>query len=159
MNTNSFEGDCPIPAGLLRRLSALVYDLCLLAGIIFFAGLPLPYFSNNFADATQLKLLTQLYLLGVSFLFFGWFWTHGGQTLGMRAWKLKLVTKENFQVSWKTAFYRFCAGILTLLSGGLGYVWMLVDKDHCTWHDRLSSTRLIRIASVQTNQKHQQRSG
>jgi len=102
MKKNSFG-----PPGLRRRLGALVYDLCLLVGVIFLAGLPLPYLANKIVDAPLLKLLTQLYLLGVTFVFFGWFWTHGGQTLGMRAWKLQLVTKDNSQVSWKTAFYRF----------------------------------------------------
>ncbi|MFC1665823.1 RDD family protein [Pseudomonadota bacterium] len=145
MVKNSFENPSSAPAGLARRLGALFYDLCLLTGIIFFAGLPLPYLSNTPIDATLLKSLTQVYLLGVIFLFFAWFWTHGGQTLGMRAWKIKLITKNNTQVSWKIAFYRFCTGILTLCSGGLGYIWMLVDKEGCTWQDRLSSTRFIRL--------------
>lgn len=133
------------PPGLLRRLGALFYDLCLLAGVVFVSGLPLPLLPNYMSGTDSFKFLTQVYLLGVIFLFFGWFWTHGGQTLGMRVWKLKLVAVKNPRVSWRSAIYRFFAGILVLVSGGLGYFWMLVDRDGCTWQDRLSSTRLIRI--------------
>ena len=135
------------PAGLPRRLGALVYDLCLAISVILVAVLPLPYLTNTLIDTMFLKLLTQIYLLCVSFLFFGWFWTHGGQTLGMRAWKLKLLTKNHGAVSWKIAFYRFCAGILILLSGGLGYIWMVVDREGRTLQDRISSTKVVRLLS------------
>jgi uncharacterized RDD family membrane protein YckC len=38
---------------------------------------------------------------------------------------------------------RFLAAIVSWLPFGLGFWWQLWDRDGLTWHDRLSSTRLV----------------
>lgn len=81
-----------------------------------------------------------IYLVGVSFLFFGWFWTHGGQTLGMRAWKIKILTPDGRAISWLQAAQRFFAALLSWLFFGLGFWWILFDKQKRSWHDRLSNS-------------------
>jgi uncharacterized RDD family membrane protein YckC len=85
----------------------------------------------------------QLYLLLIAFAFFGWFWVHGGQTLGMRAWRLRLVSADGGPVSWKQAAIRFAAALLSWSCLGLGFFWALIDREKRAWHDRLSGTRLI----------------
>ncbi|MGB5613384.1 MAG: RDD family protein, partial [Sedimenticolaceae bacterium] len=75
--------------------------------------------------------------------FFSWFWTHGGQTLGMRAWRLKLLDSEGDPVTLKLSLIRLGAALLSALPLGLGYLWVLIDRDGLAWHDRLSRTRLV----------------
>ena len=79
------------------------------------------------------------------FGFFGWFWTHGGQTLGMRAWKIRVVTYSGQPLDWQQAFFRYMAAIISWLFLGAGFFAALLDAERLTWHDRFSRTRLIRV--------------
>ena len=105
----------PSPPGLLRRLGALFYEMVLLAGILFFATAVLLPFHGGKAFQSN-NLAYNAYLLGVIFLFFGWFWTRGGQTLGMRAWKIRLCSEDGGSVSWKQAGLRFFAALFSFTS-------------------------------------------
>lgn len=128
--------------GFLRRLAAILYDLLLLIAVLFVAtALLLPL--NKGEAFTAQQFFYPLYLLIISFLFYAWFWTHGGQTLGLRAWKIKVLTFDLKPVSWKQAFFRFVAAILSWGLFGLGFFWILIDKNHRSWHDNLSKTALF----------------
>ena len=82
------------------------------------------------------------YLGMVAFLYFAWFWTHGGQTLGMRAWRIRLAGRGGEPVTWSLALLRFLGAAVSLACAGAGYLWVLVDRERMTWHDRLSATVL-----------------
>lgn len=137
----------PIAPGFLRRLAAMLYDSLLLAALWFVVtALLLAMSGGRLADPDRpLWLLHALRigLLLVTFLFFAGFWTHGGQTLGMRAWRLRLVNSSGGPVSWKQALWRFAAAIPSIGALGLGLLWMWIDPERCAAHDRLSGTRLI----------------
>ena len=90
--------------------------------------------------------LYQLFLFEIILLiFFTGFWLRGGQTLGMRAWKLKLVRTDGHPLRWTDALKRHFAAILSWLVLGLGFLWIFVDSEGLAWHYRLSNTRLILI--------------
>jgi uncharacterized RDD family membrane protein YckC len=134
-----------MPASLPRRLAAMLYDGLLLCAVLMLAAMP-PVILAGGAVALQHSAwhaLFSFYLLAVFFLFFGWFWTHGGQTLGMRAWRLRLTDAAGQPVSWRGALLRFVAAWLSALPLGLGWLWMLWDHERLCWHDRLSGTRLL----------------
>lgn len=132
--------------GLGRRLMAMLYDSLLLFSVWFIASIPVIILATKagWQNLPGFRLFLQLYLLLVAFLFFAWFWTHGGQTLGMRAWKLRLVTSENQAPGWRLCLLRYVTSIISWACLGLGFLWVLFDKDKLAWHDRLSGTRLIR---------------
>jgi uncharacterized RDD family membrane protein YckC len=134
----SIPGANPAP-GLFRRLAAIVYDSLLLGAVLFAAtAAMLPLNSGHAFRANQ--YFYPVYLTGVSFLFFGWFWTHGGQTLGMRAWKIKVLTHDGQPINWRQAALRFLSALLSWLVLGLGFWWILFDRQKRGWHDRLSGT-------------------
>jgi len=88
----------------------------------------------------------QLYLYAICVLYFTWFWTHGGQTLGLRTWRLRVMAADGCsEVDWRSALLRALAAQLSWLALGLGYLWALWDRDGLTWHDRLSGTRVVRV--------------
>lgn len=132
--------------GLGQRLLAMLYDGLLLFSVWFIASIPVIILATKagWQNLPGFRLFLQLYLLLVAFLFFAWFWTHGGQTLGMRAWKLRLVTSENQAPGWRQCLVRYVASLISWVCLGLGFLWVLFDKDKLAWHDRLSATRLIR---------------
>lgn len=127
--------------GFLRRMAAVIYDALLLIAVLFFAtAIALPFNSGHAFSAGQ--YVFSFYLFGVSYLFYAWFWTHGGQTLGMRAWKITLADSNGDCITWQRATLRFFAAILSWTCFGLGFSWCLVDKDRLCWHDRLSNSFL-----------------
>lgn len=127
--------------GFLRRMAAVCYDAVLLLAVLFFAtALALPFNTGQAFSSGQ--YFYPLYLLIIGFIFYGWFWTHGGQTLGLRAWKIKVCREDGAVVGWRQAGLRFIAAALSWACFGLGFVWCLIDKNHLCWHDYLSKTRL-----------------
>lgn len=142
----------PRAPGLARRLAAMVYDSLLLAALWFaVSALLLAASGGRLADPDRsiwLLYTLRASLVLVTFLFFAGFWRQGGQTLGMRAWRLKLISANGDPVNWKQALRRFAAAIPSLGAFGLGLFWLLLDRERCALHDRLSGTRLVLLAKT-----------
>jgi uncharacterized RDD family membrane protein YckC len=110
------------PVWLPRRLAAIVYDGLLLIGVLVGAtalalGLAVALLGGEAVklhDPLQANPFFQTYLLLVCFFFYGGFWTHGGQTLGMRAWRLRLQRRDGRGIGWWQALLRFLIGTLWL---------------------------------------------
>jgi uncharacterized RDD family membrane protein YckC len=129
--------------GLFRRLAALAYDGLLLAAVLFVTTFLLLLWRGGQAFNPHDPLYTACLILTGGF-FFGWFWTHGGQTLGMRAWKIKLVTVDGHRVGWRHAVVRGLCALLGAACLGLGYLWVCVDPKSRSFQDLASGTRLVR---------------
>lgn len=78
-------------------------------------------------------------------VFFWYFWCKAGQTLGMRAWRIKLVQTDGSPPRLLQAAVRGLVAPISLLAGGLGYFWCLWSKDGKTWHDLASNTQVIEL--------------
>ncbi len=72
-------------------------------------------------------------------------WTRSGQTLGMRAWRLRAVTDAGKPLTWKAAALRFACGALAWAPAALGVLWLYLDPEHLALHDRLSKTRVVHL--------------
>lgn len=127
---------------LLRRLASITYDLLVVSAVLSIAAAPVVLLAQETLSTRAGRHLFQGYLLMVVFVFFGWFWVHGGQTLGMRAWRLQLTNTTGGNVTWKQAALRFGAALLSWLPAGMGFLWVLIDRDGRAWHDLLSATHL-----------------
>lgn len=137
--TSIKKKNSPAHPGFFRRLCAIFYDTFLLVALLFiFTAIALPF---NDGEAITRSPLYLGYLISICFLFFGWFWTHGGQTLGLRAWKLQILTTSGQPLSWRNAFFRFIWATLSWGLFGLGFLWILFDKEKKSLHDRLSGTQ------------------
>jgi uncharacterized RDD family membrane protein YckC len=130
------------PPGFFRRFAALAYDALLVIGVLLVVSAPFVWRAEGPPPAGPGRLVFQLYLLAWIYLFFAWFWVHGGQTLGMRAWRLKLEQVNGAPLTWRHASRRFLAALLSLACAGLGFLWIMHDRERCAWHDRLSGTRV-----------------
>ncbi len=142
------------PPGLLRRLAALLYDSLLVAALLMLATVPYVMLTDGAAVPHWVRVLFQTYLLAVMFGFFSWFWLHGGQTLGMRAWRLRVVSGDGGPIRPRQALARFGWALPSLLLLGLGLLWVLVDKERLAWHDRLSGTRLVLLPKTKNRGAH-----
>ncbi|MEE9446019.1 MAG: RDD family protein [Cocleimonas sp.] len=147
------------PASLGKRFLAIIYDLL----IAFFFSLIITLIIQNIligaglvtleavkisesetiatipADSIVNIILTSFWLL-IPFLYFGYNWTKQGQTLGMKVWKIKAVSNDkNKPISWTQSVLRFFGALF-----GLGFLWIIIDKEQLPLQDRLSKTRIIR---------------
>lgn len=131
------------PAPLLRRLGAFCYDLLLLTALIFcFTLLLLAVRGGREIPAGSLWF--DICLVAIATVFFAGFWRHGGQTLGMRAWRIRVVTDDGGRLGWPRALARFAAALVAVLPAGLGLWWSAFDAHGRGWHDRWTQTRVVR---------------
>ncbi len=137
---------------LIRRLLALFYDawpvvaLWLLISALFTVGYTLAGHGDreNIAPFSPLQWLLWLCCWIVAGLYATISWRRGGQTLGMRPWRLHLRTVSGEPPGWAALWKRYALATLSLLCGGLGFWWAFFDRERLTLHDRLSGTRLVR---------------
>lgn len=156
------------PAGgtpsIPRRLAAWLYEGVLLFGIVMLVGLA-------FSILTDMRhaLVHRQGLIAVLFFslaaYFVWFWTHGGQTLAMKAWRIRVVDRHGRPLRYGRAFLRYAYSYIWLLPplaafsthhvtlgplfvvlGGWIAFWALLSRFHPQrqfLHDALAGTRLI----------------
>ena len=153
-------------APLKSRLLCMVYEAMLLFGVLFIATW---LFSTLLQQrhALYLRDALQDWLFVVLGLYFCWFWTHGGQTLAMKTWHLRVLDKEGNPLSWRRGLIRYAlcwlwfipglaaaklmhaqGWLLMLLPGANFVLWALtsrLDADRQFLHDRLAGTRIVLV--------------
>jgi len=136
------------PASLWLRLLAGLYDLLPLLGLWFFAGaIALGVAGGSLESHQDLrKVLTQILLLAFSAGYFVISWTRGGQTIGMRAWRLRVTRANGKRLDWPRALLRFGVAAISFGALGLGLLWALIDPQKRTWHDLAAGTTVTRNA-------------
>jgi len=139
-------------ARLPRILGAIFYDLIIVFAIIFVAAQWFPLVPVSLQNTSSMILVKQLYMLGISFLYFAYSWKRGGQTIGMKSWRVKLLQdklpqkeKQKKPVSWRQCMVRYLVAIISWLAFGLGFIWIIFSPQHKSWHDMASDTRLVVI--------------
>jgi uncharacterized RDD family membrane protein YckC len=124
--------------GLVRRLASMLYEAILLFAVAFLAAWVF-FFASGGRDATagSMRHLLQL-CIGLFFAaYFLWSWLRGGQTLAMKAWRIRLI-----DVTPASALLRLILAAL-LVPSGISLIWALFDRDRQFLHDRLARSRLV----------------
>lgn len=121
----------------------MVYDSLLVVALLMFAAaiVVIPA-GDGIRPGT---LWFQLYLVAVWWAYFAVCWRLGGQTVGMRAWRVRLVTERGDPIGWANTALRFLVAAISALFAGLGYLWGLFDSQGRSWHDMATATRLVVI--------------
>lgn len=152
--------------GLARRLACFTYEGVLLFGVLWFAG----YVYGTLTQQRHALVGTaglQVIVFLVLAVYFVWFWTHGGQTLAMKTWDIRLVDRAGLPLTQARAFARYLAAWMWFLPAlaliyGLGLnrngpavllmvlagvavfaalAWLRRDRQF--WHDAVCGTRLV----------------
>lgn len=131
----------PLP-GIGRRLASMLYE-----GLVVFAILLIGFWlPQALLAGVGLGLAPRLLWLHVGVLlmvYFVWFWLHGGQTLPMKTWKLRIANPDGSPPRPMQAMLRYLAAWPSVLLFGIGVLWALVDKDRQFLHDRIAGTRIV----------------
>jgi len=129
-------------------LAALLYDWLLLAALLVaFTGVVV-IFTHRWILYETVGAWVYVYRAGLIAIIAGYYllnWMHSGQTLGMRAWRLRAVSDLGRPMTLRSAVLRLLFGILAWAPAALGVLWLYVDPEHLAIHDRLSKTRAVRL--------------
>ena len=128
----------------------MIYESLLVTAVLFVASF---VFLLAFRDTGSpfFKPAFQLTLLIVAGAYFIWFWTHGGQTLAMQTWKMRIVKSASVinadsmdaGISLRQALMRYLFALIGIGLLGCGILWALFDRDRQFLHDRLAGTRIV----------------
>ena len=172
----SVAGASPRLAGLGRRMSCFVYEGVLLFGVLMAAGLLYGIVTGQ-RDAMVGRHGLQLFVFVVLGVYFSWFWTHGGQTLAMKTWRIRLVRAGGEQVSLARAWLRYLLAwlwfapalvwlwlegasslaptVATIASGVIVYAALArLLPGRQFWHDIVCDTRLVEVVSARAATAH-----
>jgi uncharacterized RDD family membrane protein YckC len=132
----------PVTPGILRRLAGMFYELLLLMGVLFISTYLFLQMTRPLDELWHRPLL-QVFMLAVCGVYFVWLWRHGGQTLPMKTWHVRLVSADGGPVSVREALARYLLACALIFAGGIGIIWALFDRDRQFLYDRLAGTRLV----------------
>lgn len=156
-------------AGFFRRLAAMVYDgliavaIGLLAALVI-TGILTALLENNIlskqgyehvSDLIQssfsYSLVIQVWVVVWVSVFFLYFWKNGGQTLGMRAWRLRLFSTDGARkIGYGTLLVRLICSL-----GGLGTLLVLLDfKNKQSLQDRVAGTQMLVLTKEQNHHRN-----
>ena len=135
MTTSAY---CTFP----RRLAILFYDSIIMLGLLIVGSAVALPFGETQKIALQDFWFT-LWLVLVCFAYLGGCWHYGGMTVGMRAWRVTLKSRDGGKISWPRCMLRFLLGFVSLAALGLGFVWALFDRENRSWHDIAANTVLL----------------
>lgn len=156
------------PPAVRRRLAALAYEAVILFGVVFFAGYLFSTLTQQRDGLTHHNLLAA-WIEFVLAAYFVWFWTHGGQTLPMKTWGLRVVDRDGAPLTPARAAARHALAWLWFLPPlalhpllhltvpvtlGVAALWFALwaaaarlDAQRQFLHDRLAGTRVVRVGT------------
>lgn len=129
----------PVAAPLRFRGAAMLYDSLFVFAIWALSTLPAVWFLDRPLSGPIYQAVLALEL----YLYFALFWIYQGQTIGMRAWHLRLQSTAEF--SWFAALKRILAAASGLGILGIGYFWMWFSAESKTWPDLVSNSQIVRL--------------
>jgi len=130
--------------GLWRRILCMIYEFLLLIAVLFIAGFIFHLVYHD-TDSPYFRPVFQLYLLSVAGIYLIWFWTHGGQTLAMQTWKIRVISTKGGGISIWQAIARYFFAVTSISFFGCGVIWALFDREGQFLYDRLAGTKIINV--------------
>ena len=143
---NPTESPAPPRALVGWRLLALAYDFFPMLALWFITAGVFTAIHRDAVRGGWLGLLefAVMWLLAGAYAVASW--RRGGQTLGMRAWRLRVTDMQGTNATTRALWLRYAVGGISLLAAGCGFWWAWIARERLTWHDRASGTRVMREA-------------
>ncbi|MBL8298062.1 MAG: RDD family protein [Rhodanobacteraceae bacterium] len=133
----------PRPAHLGLRVAAAIYDFFPLLALWMATGAVALLATRGKLDPHAWWYFPTLVLVTASYYLLSW--RYGGQTIGMRAWRLRVVDRNGTSPGWTAALLRFVVAQVSLAALCLGFVWCLFERERRSWHDLASGTRVLQL--------------
>ena len=126
----------------LKRIAASIYDLFLLLGVWFTVGSLAVWINGGIIET---KWIGPFLVFISTWIFYGYFWIHGGKTLGMAVWKFEIYSIDENKINFQKVSIRFFSNVITVLLGGTPLILMYFSKNNLSLSDYLSKTSYKKI--------------
>ena len=136
--------NCTQTPSLIKLGACFIYDALAVVALCFVSALVVIILIGDASYGLKRYLLQVVLWLAIG-VYFVWCWKKTGQTLAMKTWQLKLVSKDGQLLPLNLAMARYVLSTLSLVLFGLGFLWAMVDRDHLYLHDRLLNTHIIYV--------------
>jgi uncharacterized RDD family membrane protein YckC len=137
------------PAAPWLRAAAALYDVFPLIGLWMLTAALAILVARGDIDVAHppatWRTLLQVALFAVTAAYFVASWSRGGQTIGMRAWRIQVRATDGNALPWPRALLRFTLALASLLAFGLGFAWCLLDRRRRSWHDIVARSELVQL--------------
>lgn len=153
--------------GLSRRMACFVYEGVLLFGVLMISGYLYSTLTQQ-RHALSGRHGLQAFVFVVLAIYFTWFWSHGGQTVAMKAWRIRLLTSTGDAVTPARALLRYLlswiwfapalamAAVMRVSSAGAAFGTLVtgvavyaglacLQPKRQFWHDRVCGTQLVTV--------------
>jgi uncharacterized RDD family membrane protein YckC/type II secretory pathway pseudopilin PulG len=141
------------PGGFFPRAGALLLDALILILLLFILNIVvailvplLVHGSGKDSEGVTLVIVFSFLYLGIPCLYFTLFTAMGGQTLGKKAFNLKVAIADGRPVGFIRAFLRWFCSVFSGLFLALGYILAAIQKDKRALHDLISGTKVVQVA-------------
>jgi len=126
-------------AGAGSRLISYIIDIIIVGLIVSVLGAIL----SIGASIDTANPLVQGFGGLISLAYFTYFFGNG-QTLGMKAMKIKLIGIDGtYPIGYGKGFLRWLGMLISSMILALGYIWILIDKKNQGWHDKIAGTYVV----------------
>jgi uncharacterized RDD family membrane protein YckC len=132
-------------APLWRRLAASLYDFFPVLALWMLTGAIALGITHGEMDARHPPMAYRIALFVVTAGYFVLSWTYGGQTLGGRAWNLRVRGRDGAPLSFGKSVLRFLVACASWLALGLGFLWILFEPQRRAWHDLAAGSQVVRV--------------
>lgn len=155
--------------GLGRRLASWVYDALVVVAFSMVTTVLFLFAVQGLISLDILKLgnaidvsdlienniilesIRGTLLISVNCAFFVYFWTKGGQTIGMRSWRLKVQNLDGSKISIKQGIIRAFCSLL-----GLGNLLVVIDfKNKRALQDYAANTEMVTLTKEENKRIYQ----
>jgi len=140
-------------ASFVKRAVAFVIDIpvmLVLSYIVAFAAAIVmsPFYGRDSQLANAIRALLGAITAGImvlfQFLYFGFFWSRSGQSIGMKFMAVKVARRDGSPVGFFRSALRGSVGYwISGLVFFLGFIWAAFDPNGEAWHDKIFDTRVI----------------
>ena len=139
-------------ASLWRRLASLLYDMFLVAALWialgFLVQLAFGPDTNQLVDGQVqtdpvVDTINLILMAGSAGVFYIGFWRRTGQTLGMIAWRIRVLSTDDTPLTLRQGLIRFVLAWPAFWLLGLGYLWKFIDPHGDALHERLSGSKTV----------------
>jgi uncharacterized RDD family membrane protein YckC len=134
-------------AGAVSRLAAFAIDLAVSSGLFAIALSVISYVVHLLTGRqitwNKESIIVAVVYAGWEFLYFAYSWSVGGKTFGMAVLGIEVVRSDGADLDSRRAVLRTLALPLSFLLLGLGFVGILLQREHRALHDLIAGTAVV----------------